>query len=144
MTEEKRDLVVVNAFDTIREYCDGRECEECALGDWCYSKNSNEGPPCGRELHPQDALDEERKLLYDALKEKAGSGHDAVEHPDHYTFGRYECIDVMADVYGEKAIMDYAKCNAFKYIWRADHKNGVEDLEKAVFYLNWIIEHEKG
>jgi hypothetical protein len=25
--------------------------------------------------------------------------------------------------------------NAFKYIWRADLKNGVEDLKKAKWYL---------
>ena len=128
----------IDAFVCLRNYCadkSERDCDEgsCVLYDFCGCDIPSRLPPCDWELHPEPK----------PPKDKAGSEHDAVEHPEHYTFGRYECIDVMADIYGEKAVMNYAKCNAFKYIWRADHKNGVEDLEKAVFYLNWIIEHGK-
>ena len=36
------------------------------------------------------------------------------------------------------------KGNAVKYIWREDHKgSNVQDLEKAVVYLNWAIDHLK-
>ena len=31
--------------------------------------------------------------------------------------------------------MNFNLGNAFKYIWRFEHKNGKEDLEKAVWYL---------
>jgi hypothetical protein len=30
-----------------------------------------------------------------------------------------------------------------KYVWRFDRKNGVEDLEKAKVYLDWLIEEQK-
>ena len=65
---------------------------------------------------------------------------EAVNHPEHYNFGSYECIDVMVDVYGEDAVADFCHLNAFKYIWRAGKKNGIEDLKKAVWYLNKEIE----
>lgn len=64
---------------------------------------------------------------------------DNVNHPSHYT-GRYECIDVMQDVFGNEATDNFCLCNAFKYIWRARKKNGLEDVKKAVWYLNKYIE----
>ena len=62
-----------------------------------------------------------------------------VNHPSHYT-GKYECIDVMRDVFGDEATNDFCLCNAFKYIWRARKKNGLEDVKKAVWYLNKYVE----
>ena len=38
--------------------------------------------------------------------------------------------------------MDYLEGNIVKYISRYKYKNGVEDLEKARFYLNMLIERE--
>ena len=64
---------------------------------------------------------------------------DNVNHPSHYT-GRYECIDVMQDIFGNEATDNFCLCNAFKYIWRANKKNGLEDVKKAVWYLNKYIE----
>lgn len=64
---------------------------------------------------------------------------DNVNHPSHYT-GKYECIDVMQDVFGDEATDNFCLCNAFKYIWRARKKNGLEDVKKAVWYLNKYIE----
>lgn len=54
--------------------------------------------------------------------------------------GKYECIDVMTDVFGVDAVRNFCKLNAFKYIWREQNKNGVEDIKKAVWYLNKLIE----
>lgn len=39
--------------------------------------------------------------------------------------------------------MNFCLGNAVKYIWRADHKNGVEDLEKAAWYIRREIERRK-
>lgn len=64
---------------------------------------------------------------------------DNVNHPSHYT-GKYECIDVMQDVFGDEAIDDFCLCNAFKYIWRSRKKNGTEDVKKAIWYLNKYLE----
>lgn len=68
---------------------------------------------------------------------------EAVNHPYHYNYGTYECIDVMVDVFGEDAVRNFCHLNAFKYVWRANKKNGVEDLKKAIWYLNKEIELTK-
>lgn len=67
---------------------------------------------------------------------------DNVEHPAHYT-GKYECIDVMTETQGVETVKNFCICNAFKYLWRHDKKNGVEDVKKAAWYLNKFIELEE-
>ena len=56
--------------------------------------------------------------------------HDPVNKPVHYRAhpSGVECIQITEH-------MSFTLGNAVKYIWRADHKNGVEDLRKAVWYL---------
>ena len=62
---------------------------------------------------------------------------DNVNHPAHYTSGGIECIDGMVAAFGREYVMHYCLCNAFKYIWRCEHKGKrVEDIQKAVWYLN--------
>ena len=58
-------------------------------------------------------------------------------NPDHYKKEcSLECIESMELIFGEKAILDFCICNAWKYIWRWKNKNGVEDLSKAEWYIN--------
>ena len=64
-----------------------------------------------------------------------GMKPDTVNHPAHYTECSLECIDVMLAVFGRKAVTDFCILNAFKYMWRYEHKNGLEDLQKAERYL---------
>ena len=71
---------------------------------------------------------------------KEGKVFDAVQNPIHYASGSIECIDAMIAAYGVRAVMDFCKCNAFKYMWRFEKKNGTEDLEKAKWYQNKYIE----
>lgn len=65
--------------------------------------------------------------------------HDPVNHPSHYTShpSGVECIQITEH-------MTFCLGNAVKYIWRADEKGGVEDLEKAVWYLRREIERLRG
>lgn len=66
----------------------------------------------------------------------AGAGVDNVNHPAHYADScSIECIDAMMVAMGRRAVMDFCQCNAFKYLWRHKHKNGVEDVKKAGWYL---------
>ena len=65
---------------------------------------------------------------------------DNVNHPSHYETGKYECIDVMIETQGVEAVKSFCKCNAFKYIYRANNKNGLEDIQKAIWYLNKYVE----
>lgn len=65
---------------------------------------------------------------------------DMVNHPPHYARGGIEVIDVIeaftSDLRGMEAV-DTA--NIIKYVLRWKHKNGLEDLEKARWYLNHLI-----
>ena len=49
------------------------------------------------------------------MKEIEGSS--MVEHPAHYVSGKYECISVMKDVFGDESVKNFCLLNAFKYIW---------------------------
>ena len=64
---------------------------------------------------------------------------DPVNHPSHYETGGMECIDAMVETQGVVAVMDFCICNAFKYLWRHGRKNGIEDVQKAIWYLNKYI-----
>ena len=64
---------------------------------------------------------------------------DNVNHPTHYEVGKYQCIDVMEEIFGKEAVENFCLLNSFKYIWRAKRKNGLEDLQKAQWYLNRLI-----
>ena len=65
---------------------------------------------------------------------------DVVNHPTHYTHGKYECIDVMEDCFGKEVVQHFCLLNAFKYMWRTNHKNGLEDIKKARWYLDKYLQ----
>ena len=65
-------------------------------------------------------------------------------HPAHYTECSLECIDVMLAVFGQRAVTDFCILNAFKYMWRYEHKNGLEDLQKAERYLAMATTFQMG
>nr|DAR14414.1 MAG TPA: nucelotide kinase [Caudoviricetes sp.] len=53
---------------------------------------------------------------------------DNINNPKHYRQHAHECIEFTMH-------MNFNLGNAFKYIWRHKEKNGREDLEKAIWYL---------
>lgn len=61
-------------------------------------------------------------------------------HPEHYAYSKYECIDVLKDILGEEGFKEFCRGNVFKYLWRYNHKNGKEDLLKAKYYLEKLVE----
>lgn len=67
---------------------------------------------------------------------------DNVNHPAHYGNGKLECIDVMLETQGVEAVKGFCLCNAFKYLYRHNNKNGVEDIRKARWYLDKYLELE--
>jgi hypothetical protein len=64
---------------------------------------------------------------------------DIVEKPAHYNQGRFETIEIIEDILGD-SFPAYLKGNIIKYISREEYKNKVEDLKKARWYLNRLIE----
>lgn len=65
---------------------------------------------------------------------------DIVKNPQHYCDGKHECIDVMENLFGTQAVIDFCKCNIFKYRFRAGKKNGDEDIKKAEWYEAKLME----
>jgi hypothetical protein len=63
------------------------------------------------------------------------SEQERVNHPPHYNShpSGVECIQVVE-------WCSFNIGNAIKYLWRHEHKNGVEDLHKAVWYIQREIE----
>jgi len=68
---------------------------------------------------------------------------DAVIAPSHYLAGGIETIDYIRAKMSPESLRGYYLGNVIKYVSRSDYKNGVEDLMKAMVYLNWLIEHDQ-
>ena len=65
---------------------------------------------------------------------------DAV-NSKHYKQGLIECIDAIESATtNKKGIIAVCTGNIIKYIWRCEDKNGLEDLYKAKWYLDKLIE----
>jgi len=64
--------------------------------------------------------------------------HDPI-NPSHYTTGGIECIDAMEASMSKEAFKGFLKGNCQKYLWRYELKNGSEDLKKAQWYLERLI-----
>ena len=66
-------------------------------------------------------------------------GKDKVNHPSHYNAGNIEVIDAIEDWN-----LGFSLGNAIKYIARCEHKeNKIEDLKKAIWYINREIKHSQ-
>ena len=66
--------------------------------------------------------------------------NDNVNHPRHYADKKIEVIDYIKDTLTNEQYEGYCRANVIKYISRYDKKNGIEDLQKAQVYLQWLIE----
>ena len=91
------------------------------------------------EKQNEEFWEKEKGSIYDV---------DVVNHPPHYTKGKYETIDIIDDAV-DKAPTTQLACaqgNVIKYILRMWHKGkALEDAKKAKWYLNKMIKDlEKG
>lgn len=123
----------------IEEFCGDRVCSECPLKDTghdsCYSDST--------------FVEEHYKILFGNGEYKVQNTPsvtvettDNVNHPSHYETGKFECIDVMIETQGVEAVKHFCLCNAFKYLYRHNGKNGVEDIKKARWYIDKYLELE--
>lgn len=64
-------------------------------------------------------------------------------NPKHYRRGTVECIDAISSaVIGLEGVDAMLVGNTMKYLWRFKDKNGVEDLRKAKWYLDRLIQEQ--
>lgn len=69
---------------------------------------------------------------------------DIVNNPPHYTSGGIETLDYIKAKLTPDGYEGYLQGNILKYLSRYRHKNGAEDLKKAIFYTERLIEHLEG
>ena len=67
---------------------------------------------------------------------------DPVNKPVHYNQAGIECIEaIRAMTSNMDGTSAYMAGNVLKYMWRHEYKNGIEDLQKAQVYLQWLIDN---
>lgn len=64
-------------------------------------------------------------------------------NPGHYNILGFNTIELIAGHLGKKGAFYFYLGNAFKYLLRAENKNGKEDYLKARQYLEWIVENKE-
>lgn len=76
------------------------------------------------------------------------NGTDQVNNPVHYNHSGIECIQAIEAMTENMSgsIAPHA-ANVLKYLWRCEYKNGLEDIDKAIWYLNrlrkrWVETHK--
>lgn len=79
-----------------------------------------------------------RKKIEIKIKEPMPT-NDNVNHPDHYKTGGIETIDYILAKLGKEGTISYCMGNVMKYTSRWQDKNGLEDLKKADWYLDYAI-----
>jgi hypothetical protein len=65
---------------------------------------------------------------------------DMVNSPSHYAAQGVECIDYIKQQLTEEQYMGYLLGNVTKYLHRHNYKNGLEDLRKAIWYLDRYVQ----
>ena len=77
------------------------------------------------------------------VKEKKDSAVDNINNPLHYHKNGIDVIGFAEAQFSKEEQKGFHRINAIKYITRYDRKNGVEDLNKAKFYIDKLIEMEE-
>lgn len=89
----------------------------------------------------QDNIDKIMQGIFDI---KEDNKEEKVNHPSHYNFTKMETLDIIDNFSTHEEYVGFLKGNVIKYLHRYSHKNGMEDLRKASWYLNKLIEVEGG
>lgn len=119
-----------------------------ARGDYVVSVDE-EGSPMRvftRDFYEEVELPESLRK-YEVSTKENDAASDNVQHPSHYTHGKYETIDVIEDVTSgyDDGFMAHCVGTAVKYLYRAPHKHAtpLDDLRKARQYVEFAIKRAK-
>ena len=84
-----------------------------------------------------DFTDEDNKKMLERLEADDIKKLADKTNPNYYKNKcSLECIEAMLIAFGSDKVYDFCICNAFKYMWRYQNKNGVEDIKKARWYVD--------
>lgn len=85
------------------------------------------------------AVIEEKRDMEPVMIEGEQKKVEKVNHPSHYNSKGKETIEVLKDYLSDEEYAGFLKGNILKYIHRYEYKAGLEDLEKAKWYLEELI-----
>ena len=94
----------------------------------------------------EDALFRTPSYAEEQLANAEKQKKDMINHPPHYTQGEIECIEAIKYINNKlhtEGYEGYCLGNFIKYIWRCNYKNGWEDINKAIFYLNELLTEQR-
>ena len=94
----------------------------------------------------EDALFRTPSYAEEQLANAEKPKKDMINHPPHYTQGEIECIEAIKYINNKlhtEGYEGYCLGNFIKYIWRCNFKNGWEDIDKAIFYLNELLTEQR-
>lgn len=74
---------------------------------------------------------------------KWGETMNNIDTPAHYHKNGIDVIGFSELQFDAAELKGFYRINILKYVTRYDRKNGIEDLRKAAFYLNKLIEAEE-
>ena len=126
----------------IEKYCDSiDDCSECAI------RNSNFTCYSLYDVFPE-VIEKNYEIIFGKMSETKEEkvekkAEDMVNHPSHYTNGGVECIDAITSALSsyEDSVDSWLVGQVIKYLWRAPLKGKYkEDIKKAQFYLNRLVE----
>ena len=129
MTIEEKKIRII-------KHCLRSECRSCALFK-VIGYNPCHKPGADIERNYEILFGGSEKVEPETEPEK-----ETVNHPAHYQ-GKHECIDEMIALFGVEAVKHFCMCNVYKYRFRAANKNGQEDLDKADWYMDKLMELEE-
>lgn len=112
------------------------ECFPCVHAEKSLGFYPNWAPIQTSMIEIKDRENSLGEILRQKLQQ---SKSDAVNSPKHYTQGGIETIDYIKAKLGTEGTINYCMGNVMKYTSRWQDKNGLEDLKKADWYLDYAI-----
>ena len=138
--DEKEKMTIEEKAKMIEKHCDSMpSCYACPISSKdgsfiCYS-NWDEYP---------DIIEKNYEIIFgNNSYTKYEKKDDMVNHPSHYTSGGVECIDAITAALSkyDDPVDSWLVGQVIKYLWRAPLKGKYEeDIKKAQFYLNRLVE----
>lgn len=112
----------------------GEECKEIRICTVITNKVREEvlkTPTIGKD----ETKMKKKEYIIGTVEQTEQTEQDNI-NPDHYKERTsIECIDAMRIAFGDMDVAIYCIVNAYKYLWRHKYKNRLEDLKKAMWYL---------
>ena len=153
-TDEEEKMTIGEKAEKIKEYCNSNNyCSNCAIKNRCngdfitavYEKAKNVN---NNSLSNAYDIEKNYEIIFgktsETKEEKVEKKtEDMVNHPSHYTSGGVECIDAITAALSkyEDSVDSWLVGQVIKYLWRAPLKGKYEeDIKKAQFYLNRLVE----